>query len=81
MDDLTLGELEEFEEITGLALNQINGPLPVKGITALVYLTERRRDDTYTLEQAKSVHWNEVEIRRRDGEEEDPTAAAEGTAA
>jgi len=58
ISDLTLGEVEQFEEITGLAMSNFGEgkPFPAKALVALVYLTQRRSDPDYTLEDARGVH-------------------------
>lgn len=60
--DLTLGEVEEFEEITELALSNFGEgkPFPAKALVALVYLTKRRADPAFTIEDARRVRISEL---------------------
>ena len=84
IDELTLGELEEFEEATDLRL--VGGDLdkmPMKALVYLVYLAQRKADPAYTLEDARSLKMGDIEIMGGtpiEDEEPDPTSAVNGTA-
>ena len=56
IDQFTIGDLEIFEDKTGLLLTKLDfNALPIKAITYLIWLDKRRSDETYTIEQADSV--------------------------
>lgn len=56
LEDLTLGEAEEFEQLSGLTLEQAAGPHPpMKVITTLLYLVNRRDDPAFTMEDARGI--------------------------
>ena len=62
LDDLTIGDLEDFEDITGKPLDEAmalgpNGQPKVspKVMKALVFLTLRKTDPSFTLEDARNV--------------------------
>jgi hypothetical protein len=63
-EDLTLGELEEFEDISGVGIEVFgsDNKTPVKALTTLVYLAQRRNDPTFTLEAARALKLSEVEF-------------------
>jgi len=62
VDSLTLGELEEFEELTGLTLDSlVAGRLPAKAITTLVFLTTRRANPEFTLDDARQLPLSALE--------------------
>lgn len=100
-DEMTLGDLETFEEIVGKPLDEAitervvrdpetNKPLRdekgkpkrearagAKAIVAMVYLTKRRDNPDYTLEDARAVKVSELVIEGDDEEKgANPTAAA-----
>ena len=57
VDDLTLGELEDIEEKTGVnvaTLKQGAAP-PTKVLTALVWVMKRREDPSFTYEMARET--------------------------
>lgn len=72
-DELTLGDLDDFEEAVGKSFFECiaNGATPSpKALMALVWITERKTDPTYTLEKARDVKVGSLDI------EADPTDAA-----
>lgn len=75
ISDLTLGEVEEFEEITGLALSNFGEgkPFPAKALVALVYLTKRRTDTAFTLDDARQVHISDLNYGAAEEVQVDPT--------
>lgn len=63
LNDMTLGELEEFEDIAGIPASSLaNGQIPAKGITALVYISGKRADPAFTIEQARQVKLSAVKF-------------------
>ena len=60
--DLTLAECEEFETATGVLITSLDegGEVPIKVLTALVWLTKRREDSSFTLDDARKVKLSEV---------------------
>lgn len=74
---MTLGDIAFFEEYTGEKLEQLQDGSPsAKALIALVYLTKRRENPTYTLEDAM-----ETPLTALEQEGEDPTPAADAKAA
>lgn len=72
-DDFTIGDLEDFEEITGspltdfLDLMKANGSgemrldaKAVKIIKAIVFIVKRRENPDFTLEDARRVKFSEL---------------------
>jgi hypothetical protein len=93
-EDLSIGDLEDFEEITGQALTEALKAKPVldadgnrqfdaKGrplseaqlsarvIKALVYLTKRRDNPAFTLDDARHVRISELRFAESDAEGND----------
>jgi hypothetical protein len=61
-EDLTLGEVDEIEEIAGCALGRIDWEAPPARVTlALVYVYHKRDDPAFTLEAARKVKLSELE--------------------
>lgn len=61
---LTLGELEEFEDIAGMTIDEAfysGAPTRAKSLIALVFLTGRRQDPTFTLEDARAVDLSDLQ--------------------
>ena len=75
LDDLTLGELEEFEDITGQSFDQAQegGFRSVKALIALVFLSRRKVDPAFTLDDARNT--KVTSLRLNTGAEGDPTVA------
>lgn len=62
-DEFTIGDLEDLETISGLAFDQIEWNterLPVKVLKALVYISQRKIDSSFTVEDAARVKISEV---------------------
>ena len=56
LEDLTLGEAEELETLTGITLESIaRGKPPVKVLTALLYLVNRRDNPAFTMDDARAI--------------------------
>jgi hypothetical protein len=60
---MTLGEIEEFEEITGHRMEEL-GPKTIrtKDIVALIFLQERRVNPAYSLDDARAIKLSEFEF-------------------
>lgn len=98
-NELTIGDLEDFEEVTGVSITDAlksekvrddDGNLvrdeetgrPVeavkmsaKTLKALVWITSRKDDPAFTLEDARNVRITELDIVRAGEESEDTTEA------
>jgi len=61
VNDLTLGELEELEEATGVKLADL-GNGSVKSTIALIWISERRRHPEFTLDDARQLKVTELEF-------------------
>jgi hypothetical protein len=57
LDRLTLGELEEIEEIAGFESVQrmMAGQMSAKALTAVAYIVKRQTDPDFTLEDARAI--------------------------
>lgn len=67
--ELDLGDLDDFEEVAGVALLEVYekirvsggvAELRVKSLIALVWVCARRVDPTFTLEQARRVKPDDI---------------------
>lgn len=60
VNDLTIGEVIEVEEITGQAFDQMGDPTAMKGkmLAALAFISKRREDPDFTFEQALALKIN-----------------------
>jgi hypothetical protein len=80
VENLTLGEVEAIESITGLPVSHAirKGGMTGTTVLALAYVLERRKDPTYTLEQARSIRFADVDLADavNNGMPPDPTPAA-----
>lgn len=63
LENLTLGEVSQLEELSGLSLTEIADEKAPKGkfMTALAYLAKRREDAAFTYEQAETMTLAEVQ--------------------
>ena len=80
-NQFTIGDLEDFEDIVGKPYAQVfaegaEGQLSAKAMTALVYITQRREDPNYTLDDARKEKVAALEFASADEAAEDPTDAA-----
>jgi hypothetical protein len=69
---LTLGELEELEQLAGEPISELlkgfnAGQYTAKALTALVYLAGRQGDPNFTIDDARNANASELEF----GDEED----------
>jgi len=63
LDDLTIGDMADIEDATGVALAGINlKQPPMRLIPALVWVQERRRDPGYTYEMARAIKLTELVV-------------------
>jgi hypothetical protein len=78
LSDLTLGEVEHIEDITGMVIGQLfpDGQLPTaKGMLALVYVVRRRTRPEYTLDDARG---ESVRVVIQDPPDDDDQGAGGG---
>ncbi|MGK0715147.1 hypothetical protein ACR5KS_03630 [Leucobacter sp. W1153] len=63
LEELTLGEISQLEELSGLSLSEIADDHAPKGkfMTALAYLAKRREDPSFTYSQAEMLKLSEVQ--------------------
>lgn len=79
-DELTIGDLADFEKIAGVTFTTAtrtdkdgNSDLSAVALLALVYIVKRKDDPNFTLDDARDVKLTELQI----GEDKpDPTDAA-----
>lgn len=64
IEHLTLGEIAQLEELSGLALSEIADDNAPKGkfLTALAYLAKRREDASFTFSQAEMLTLADVNV-------------------
>ena len=57
LDDLTIGEICEIEELTGLPFDALNDPSKPKGmlLAAITFISKRRTNPDFTFEDAKAI--------------------------
>lgn len=66
VDDLTLGEVEQIEAITGVPVSQIlaKGGMTGTAVLAFAFVLRRRDDPRFTLEEARSLRWADVDLAK-----------------
>ena len=63
VNDLTLGEVEFFEQESGLSLGDLQeGRMTAKAVTALVCLVKRRDEPDFTMDDARKVKLSEFDV-------------------
>ena len=73
LNDLTLGEMEDFEKLSGIKLSDVEGgSVPAAALIALVYISKRRTDPKYTIKKARAVKVTDLQLGA------DPTPAKPG---
>jgi hypothetical protein len=79
--DLTIGDLEDFEELTGKSFNEAfaavkkdGSGVNLKDLKAIIFIVRRKTDPAFTIEDARNVKISEFRV----GGDEDPTVAANG---
>jgi hypothetical protein len=71
VEDMTLGELEEFEDIAGVPVSALsNGTPPAKAVTALVFISQKRENPAYTMDDARK---EKIKFVQFGDDEPDPT--------
>lgn len=71
-NSLTLGELEEIEDITGRPVGAElgRGTPSMRTLLAVVFIMKRRKDPSYTLDDARKLNINTISL----GAKQDPKA-------
>lgn len=66
---LTLGELEEIEEISGrpVSLELGRGTPSIRTLIGIVYVMKRRSDPSYTLDDARALQISTVKLEAKQG--------------
>ena len=64
LDDLTLGEMEEVEQIVGVPFGEAfeDTTLSAKALLALVYVVKRRENPNFTLDQARNFRLSDLQV-------------------
>ena len=72
IDDLTIGEVIQIEEITGMAMDAMQDSTAPKGrmLQAMAYISRKRTDPEFTLEDA-------LNLKLQVNADEDPTPGSE----
>jgi hypothetical protein len=80
MNTLTLGELEFFEEQSGLGIGDLAaGKSSTKALLALICIQERRTNPAFTMDDARKVPVSDIEIDVADPTPEKPKARAKAS--
>jgi hypothetical protein len=67
LDTLTLGELDFFEEQSGLSVEDLAaGKSSAKSAMALICIQERRTNPAYTMDDARKIPVSELEVEVAD---------------
>lgn len=65
-EDMTVGDLEDFEEVTGRPLSEVfkggEAAFDAKVIKAMVWIAFRRDDPEFSLDDARNVKVSEIDI-------------------
>jgi hypothetical protein len=73
-DDLTIGDLEDIEEITGKLIEDINWDKPPKkAIVALVYVFERKKNPDFTITDARAYKPEDLSAQTNPTQDGDAT--------
>ena len=76
-EELTIGDIEEIENITGKAYEDMDWNKPsMKLMKAMVFISERRKDPEFTIEDAAKVKLVDLKV----GEENPTQGPPEGDA-
>jgi hypothetical protein len=81
LESLTLGDLEDVENLTGMgfsALVNAQGGLPMKGLRALAYVTVRRDFPDVTFEDCRGFAQGAIRVKEDAAQDQDPTPSPEG---
>ena len=73
LDDLTIGEICEIEELTGQPFDALNDPSKPKGkmLQALAYITKKRENPDFTFEMAGNIKITTTESKTDPLEEDE----------
>lgn len=63
VNDLTMGEVEELEEATGQSLSDL-GSGSAKSIIGLIWISQKRIDPTFTLQDARALKITELKFSK-----------------
>ena len=78
--DMTLGEVEYFEETSGLTLDELMaGRITMKGILAMIVVQERRVNPAYSMDDARKLRQGDIEFEsppKQLEDHKDPTPPA-----
>lgn len=86
VNDITVGDMEDIEEITGESFEDVIDKLsaggeggklrvPLKVIKAIVFVVKRQGDPNFTIDQARSVKFSELELELEGGAADPPAPA------
>ncbi|GGM78459.1 hypothetical protein GCM10012275_56350 [Longimycelium tulufanense] len=66
VNDLTVGEMEDIEEVTGTPFDVLFDPAGPKGkmLRAAAWIIKRRNDPDFTFEQARDLRVNLSDVER-----------------
>ena len=81
LDDLTLGELEDIEELTGMSIAAIStanqdGTTPTRVLRAMAFVVLRRTIPEVTFEDCRAIRHSMIAGKPEDAA--DPTPSPEG---
>ncbi len=63
LNELTLGDVEDIEEITGVSYSDIEWTKPsIKLMKAMVLVSERRKNPAFTIDDARGVKITEIRV-------------------
>lgn len=79
-DDMTLGELEAIEEMSGVVMSAVGTTPPAKVLTAAACVVMRRTLPEFSLEEARAIKVRALNLGQSDeeGGEPDPTNSPAG---
>lgn len=62
-NQLEVGEAVDFEEACGIPISALGpGNVPAKALVALIWITQRRNNPEFTIEDARRVKFSELEF-------------------
>ena len=62
-DDMTLGEVEYFEETSGLTLDELmSGRITMKAVLAMIVVQQRRVNPDYSMDDARQLKRGDIEF-------------------
>lgn len=61
-DELTVGDIEDFEDACGIPIFEVKqGSVPTKALAPLIWISERRNNPAFTLDDARKVRVSDLE--------------------